>query len=137
MTAPNRLNPPTLPNSEAIGYSQISITTGRLAFVSGQVAIPADGGLIPADIVSQTDLIIANLTEALKALEASPHDIAQIRIYVVDMTPVEVETVMRKMGEFLSGAKPSLTGIGVSALASPEFLLEIEMVVQLADRSAD
>lgn len=61
----------------------------------------------------------------------TPH--AQIRIYAIDMSPASVGGIMEKLGTFLGGAMPSLTGIGVNALASPAFLLEIEMVVRLPD----
>ena len=133
MTAPIRLNPSTLPDAEAIGYSQISIVDpGRLAFVSGQVAVSRGGGQVPASVGEQTDMVVTNLSEALKALRSTTHDIVQMRIYALDMSPTAVGTVMAKLGDFLNGAKPSLTVVGVSALASPEFLLEIELVVRLS-----
>ena len=78
-------------------------------------------------------MVIDNLSRALAALESPAHDILQLRIYVVDLTPLKVETVMGKLGAFLKGARPSLTGVGVQNLASPEFRLEIEKVVQLAE----
>ena len=42
---------------------------------------------------------------------------------------------MPRIAEFLDGAQPSLTGIGVVALAGPELLIEIEieMVVRVPD----
>lgn len=128
-----RLNPPTLPGTEMLGYSQISIAAaGRLAFVSGQVAVPVDGAAVPAGIGEQTDLTIRNLSEALHALGASPAEIVQLRIYVVDISQISVTEIMGRIRNFLRGTKPSLTGIGVTALASPDLLLEIEMVVQLS-----
>jgi len=128
-----RLNPSTLPATEELGYSQITISNpGRLAFVSGQVAVPGNGEPIPGDLAGQTDRVIGNLAKALEALDASPLDIVQLRIFVVDITPAVVGAVMEKVGHFLAGAKPSLTGVGVPGLASPEFLIEIEMVVQMA-----
>ena len=127
------LNPAALPQTESIGYSQIAIAnTGRLAFVSGQVAISSDGSPVPGSFEAQTDIVIDNLSRALAALEAAPSDIAQLRVYAVDLTPQRVETVMGGLGKLLDGARPSLTGVGVQSLAAPEFLIEIEMVVQLS-----
>ena len=132
MTAPALLNPGSLPQTEAIGYSQIAVShTGRLAFVSGQVATRSDNQAIPEDLVGQVDIVIQNLSHALAALAATPHDIIQLRIYIVGLTPARVELTMGRLCGFLDGAKPSLTGIGVSGLASPDFAIEIEMVVQL------
>lgn len=129
-----RLNPETLPDAEAVGYSQISIAEpGRLAFVSGQVAWRRNGGPVPADIAGQAQVVIANLSAALAALKASPADIVQLRIYATDLRPESVNIAMEKLTSFLQGARPSLTGIGVAALAAPELLLEIEMVVRVPD----
>ena len=42
-----RMNPSDLPDARRVGYSQISIVpTGRLAFVSGQVAWDAKGATV-------------------------------------------------------------------------------------------
>lgn len=131
-TTPTRMNPPTLPDAGAVGYSQISVTpTGPLAFVSGQVPWRSDGGAVPADLEEQTGIVIENLSHALTALNAGPEQIAQMRIYMTDLRPETQEVVMPLLVAFLDGAQPSLTGIGVSALAGPELQLEIEMVVSL------
>ena len=75
-TSLQRMNPAALPNTSNLGYSQISIANaGILAFVSGQVAQAADGSAVPEGLEAQTKQVIANLTEALKALEASPQNI--------------------------------------------------------------
>lgn len=133
MSQPIRLNPANLPTTEELGYSQISMTSGgRLAFVSGQVAMSGSAGAsVPPGIVEQTELVLRNLSYALHALEVAPHDIVQLRIYAIDMSQTAIADLMKRVGGFLQGARPSLTGIGVSALASPDFLIEIEMVVQL------
>ena len=131
-TTPTRMNPPTLPDAGRVGYSQISVTPpGPLAFVSGQVPWRRDGGAVPADLGEQTDIVVENLSHALAALDAGPEQIAQMRIYMTDLRPETQEVVMTRLVAFLDGAQPSLTGIGVSALASPELQLEIEMVVSL------
>lgn len=131
MSQPTRLNPATLPSTQELGYSQISIAnSGRLAFVSGQVAMVA-GASVPPGMVDQTDVVLGNLSEALHALSATPHDIVKLRIYAIDMSQTGIAALMEKVGHFLQGARPSLTGIGVAALAAPDYLIEIEMVVQM------
>ncbi|ETA51800.1 RidA family protein [Ponticoccus alexandrii] len=132
-TSPARMNPPTLPDAGRVGYSQISvIPAGPLAFVSGQVSWLRDGGAVPANLEEQTGVVVENLSHALTALDARPEQIAQLRIYMTDLRPETQEVVMTRLAEFLDGAQPSLTGIGVSALAAPELQLEIEMVVSLS-----
>ncbi|WP_305984229.1 RidA family protein [Roseibium sp. MMSF_3544] len=132
MSAPIlRLNPNSLPDAGKVGYSQISVAeAGRLAFVSGQVAWRADGGDVPASLVEQTEIVIENLRHALTEIGSTPEDIVHMRIYVTDLTPQSQEAVMPLILDFLAGALPSLTGIGVAALAAPDLKIEVEMVVQ-------
>lgn len=128
-----RMNPAGMPDASKAGYSQISIVEqGKLAFISGQVAWPHDGGETPATLSGQTELVMKHAKAALTALGATPHDIVLLRIYVVGMTAQTQAEAMPQLMAFLDGAQPSLTGIGVSALASPDLLLEMEMVVRLA-----
>lgn len=125
-----RMNPKSLPDSGKVGYSQISIA-GGLAFVSGQVAWDAAGGTVPGTLVEQTAVVVRNLRSALDALNATPEDIVQMRIYVIDLQPETQEAAMTEILQFLDGAQPSLTGIGVQDLAGPDLQIEVEMVVQV------
>lgn len=128
----DRLNPLGLPDASKVGYSQISIARPELlAFVSGQVAWRPDGIDTPGTLVEQTRTVIANLQGALDALQATPHDIIQMRIYVTDLRSDRLEIAMTEILQFLNGAQPSLTGIGVQALAAPDLQIEVEMVVQV------
>lgn len=129
-----RINPESLPDAGASGYSQISVVEpGRLAFVSGQVAWRRDGGATPGTLAEQMVIVTENLTAALAALKASTQDIAQMRIYAVELGPESMGIGMAAIGKFLNGAQPSLTGIGVAALAAPGLLIEVEMVVRVPD----
>jgi len=129
----DRMNPSALPDASKIGYSQISIAhPGPLAFVSGQVAWRPDGSPAPASLAEQTAIVIENLKGALDALQATTDDIAQMRIYMTDLRGETQEIAMGAILGFLNGAQPSLTGIGVAALAGPDLQIEVEMVVQVA-----
>ena len=128
-----RLNPPTLPDTSGIGYSQISIAPGRLAFVSGQVAISSDGSGAPADFTEQAYLAASNARKAVEALGATAADIVLARVYVVDLDQKRMEALMPALYDLFDNQKPSLTGIGVSALASPELQIEIELTVSVSD----
>ena len=129
-----RMNPKTLPDASASGYSQISIAdAGRLAFVSGQVAWRQGGEPVPSTLREQTAIVVANAEAALHALGASPHDVVQIRIYATDLTPERMQDAMPLVMQFLDGAQPSLTGVGVTALAAPDLQVEMEMVVRVPD----
>lgn len=130
--APIRMNPDTLPDAGQVGYSQITVATpGRLAFVSGQVAWNADGSDVPDTLEAQTKQVVVNLGEALRAIDAGTHDIVQMRVYMTDLNDQTMGIAMTQLVSFLDGEQPSLTGIGVEALAAPDLKIEIEMVVQL------
>lgn len=127
------MNPPALPDAGKVGYSQISIAhPAPLAFISGQVAWPADGAPAPASLAEQTSIVVEHLQGALDALQASTDDIVQMRIYMTDLHAQTQEIAMAQIIRFLDGAQPSLTGIGVQALAGPDLQIEVEMVVQVA-----
>lgn len=132
-TTITRLNPNDLPDSTHQGYSQISIVEpGRIAHVSGQVA-SRPGRKIPDDLAAQTEIVVAHLRSALDALGANTEDIVLIRIFVVELNEDALNQSFPIILEFLSGAQPCVTGIGVSALAGPNLKIEVEMTVRVPD----
>ena len=129
-----RMNPPSLPNSGDIGYSQISIVEpGRMAYVSGQVALRADGKPVPDDLVEQTKIVAANAKAALDALGATPEDIVIARCFMTDLNSNTLEQVLPHLLEMFDGTQPCLTGVGVAALAAPDLQIELELTVRLPD----
>lgn len=128
------LNPETLPDAGAVGYSQISVTEpGRLAFISGQVAWTREGGPTPGTLAEQAQLVTANARAALDAIGAGGRDIVMARAYLVDLTPDRQAQVMPALLDLFDGAQPSLTGVGVASLAAPDLQLELELTVRLPD----
>ncbi|MBL4646303.1 MAG: RidA family protein [Rhizobiales bacterium] len=123
-----------MPNSQDMGYSQISIVEpGRMAYVSGQVAWRANGEPVPSSIVEQAKIAAANAKAALDALGATPQDIVILRCFVTDLTPETLEQLFPPILEMFDGAMPSITGVGVAALVSPELKIELELTVRLPD----
>lgn len=128
-----RLNPDTLPDAGAAGYSQISISEpGRIAFISGQVAWTRDGTPPPATLSDQAALVVRNAKAALQAIGASAADLLIVRVYLVDLTEDRLDQLWPHIHSLFDGEQPSLTGIGVAALASPGLQVEIEMTVRLS-----
>jgi enamine deaminase RidA (YjgF/YER057c/UK114 family) len=128
------MNPSSLPNSEAMGYSQISIVEpGRMAYVSGQVAWRPDGEPVPADLAEQMKIVAANAKAALHALGATPENIVIARCFMTDLTPERLNRIFPPLLELFNGAKPCITGVGVAALASPDLQVELELTVRLPD----
>jgi len=129
-----RINPHTLPDAREMGYSQISIVeSGRIAYVSGQVAWQPGGQAVPDDLAQQAEIATANAKAALDALGATSEHIAIARCYVTDLTPERLTQVMPSLLKLFDGAQPSLTGIGVAALAAPDLQIELELTVRVPD----
>ncbi|WP_323771693.1 RidA family protein [Antarctobacter sp.] len=126
-----RLNPTSLPNTSAIGYAQISIAQpGRMAFVSGQVA---GAEAVAEGFEAQVADVMRRAGAALVALDATPEDIVLARIYVVDLDEVRLGICVAQFNAFCNAATPSLTGVGVAALAGSGLLVELELQVLLRD----
>jgi enamine deaminase RidA (YjgF/YER057c/UK114 family) len=125
------LNPATI--HAPVGYSHIVEPTGsRLAFIAGQVALDPGFQVIgEGDLEAQTRQVMANLRHALEELGAGWEDVVKATVYTT--LPYEYETIGRAMSEATGGAEPPAQVIvGVSGLALPELLIEIELVVSLA-----
>jgi len=125
-----RLNPSSLPDAGKVGYSQISVADG-FAFVSGQVSWRAKEGAVPGSLSEQTAIVVQNLDGALSALKTTPDHIVQMRIYMTDLNDETQQIAMTKILRFLNGAQPSLTAVGVAALAAPDLQIEVEMIVRV------
>jgi enamine deaminase RidA (YjgF/YER057c/UK114 family) len=119
------------------GYSHAVTTTGRLAFVSGQVAFDADGHIVgPGDLAAQTAQALRNLHRILGAFGADWPDVVRLAWYVLDAGAVQVIRDVRD--EFIRPSlgdrpNPASTLVQVAALVRPELLVEVEAVVALPD----
>ncbi|MEV2275644.1 RidA family protein [Nocardiopsis sp. NPDC049922] len=124
------MNPEGLPEVDL--YRQVSVATGsRLVFVAGQIARDADGGKVgEGDFAAQVEQCYLNLGTALAEAGATFDDVAKLTLYVVDWTddkmPLFVEGVARASERLGVSVRAPLTGVGVTALAEPDVMVEIE-----------
>ena len=123
------VNPSSLFPSLPYGFSQVVIATGKkMVFISGQTAWDARKNIVGGDsVLEQARQTFRNLETAMEAAGGTLKDIVALRIYVVDYQTESGTAVGTALGEFFSPENPpASTWIGVSALAVPEFLIEIE-----------
>jgi enamine deaminase RidA (YjgF/YER057c/UK114 family) len=102
----------------------------RIIHTAGQVSIDERGELVGAgDYAAQTAQVMRNIGLALAAAGASYADIVKITTYVVNYKP-ELRAVIGKARApfFADRTPPASTLVGVTALALPEWLVEIEAV---------
>ena len=127
------INPDSLFPSLPHGFSQIVIATGKMVvFISGQTAWDARKNIIGRDsALEQAKQAFRNLEKAMEAGGGTLKDIVALRIYVVDYEAESGAAVGTALREFFAVNPPASTWIGVSALAVPEFLVEIEATAVL------
>ena len=128
------LNPNSLFSSLPHGFSQVVIAAGRkMVFISGQTACDARKNIVGGDSVfEQARQAFRNLETAMEAAGGTLKDVVALRIYVVDYQAESGTAVGTALREFFSPENPpASTWIGVSALAVPEFLIEIEATAVL------
>src|SRR5215475_11182252 len=126
------LNPETI--SAPQGYSHVVEAEGRLIFVSGQVSFDKSGDVVGrGDIDLQARQAYANLGAALAAVGANFDDVVRVTTYVVDYRP-EHRAILRQIrNEHWPADPPAATLLGVSALALPDLLVEVEATAVLAN----
>lgn len=122
------LNPPGL--NPTFGWTHVVTSTGGTTIhISGQAGIDERGQLVgKGDLRRQTEQTFENLKTALAAAGATFRDVVNSRIYVVGMKP-ECLPIIREVRSryFAADQPPASTLVGVTALAGPDWLIEIEV----------
>jgi enamine deaminase RidA (YjgF/YER057c/UK114 family) len=110
---------------------QVVVAEGRTVFVRGQVGQTLDTAVNVGvgDPIAQTEQAMKNVSELLAEAGARLEHICKVTIYLTD--PRFREPVYRTIGRWLKGVYPVSTGIIVSGLARPEWLVEVDVIATI------
>lgn len=108
-----------------VGYSR-AVRIGNIVEVAGTTAVDENGQVVGAgDVYAQTRYILEKIERALNQAGAARTDVIRTRMFVTDIS--QWQEIGRAHGEFFRDIRPAATMVEVSALVSPELLVEIEV----------
>jgi enamine deaminase RidA (YjgF/YER057c/UK114 family) len=103
-----------------------AVVAGNTVYLRGQIGQDLDTreSVGVGDVEAQAEQAMANIAMLLEEAGAQLDDIVKIVVYLTDVR--YREPVYRVMGRWLTGVFPVSTGLVVSALARPEWVVEID-----------
>ena len=114
--------------SLSFGFNQAEIVEGhsKVLVCAGQTAVDASGAPQHAgDMGAQIALALSNLEEVLKAAGMTLASVVRLNMYTTDVDAfIQNAQAMARLGE--AGVMPPGTLLGVSRLAFPELMIELE-----------
>ena len=123
------INPEGLNKNPA--FTNVVVVTGlaKTVYIGGQDAIDGSGNIIgKGDIKRQTEQVLSNLETAVKAAGGGIENIVKWNLYLVQGQSLRqgFEAFQKFWGDRPN--PPAITTAIVSALANPEFLIEMDAV---------
>ncbi|WP_427015980.1 RidA family protein [Pseudarthrobacter sp. P1] len=109
-----------------------AVVANGVVYLRGQIGQDLDTreSIGIGDVEAQAEKAMANIKLLLEEAGGSLADIVKVTVYLID--PRYREPVYRTMGKWLKGVFPVSTGLVVSALARPEWLVEIDATAVLS-----
>jgi enamine deaminase RidA (YjgF/YER057c/UK114 family) len=108
-----------------------AVIAGNTIYLRGQVAQDLDTreNVAVGDPAGQAEQVMGNVETLLRECGAGLEHIVSCHVYLTDIR--YREPVYRVLGERLAGVHPAFTGLVVSALARPEWVVEVTVTAVL------
>ena len=112
---------------------QAVVARGSTVFLRGQISQDLDSreSLHVGDPELQTRKAMANIDMLMQECGGRLDHICRVVVYLTDIR--HRDAVYREMGRWLKGVYPCSTGLVITALARPEWLVEIEATAVIPD----
>ena len=110
-----------------------AVVAGNTVYLRGQIGQDLDSreSVGIGDVAAQTEQAMANIDMLLQDSGSALEDIVKIVVYLTDVR--YREAVYQVMGRWLKGVFPVSTGVVVTALARPEWVVEIDAIAVIPE----
>jgi enamine deaminase RidA (YjgF/YER057c/UK114 family) len=114
-----------------------AVVAGNTVYLRGQIGqnLDTSESVGIGDVEAQAEQAMANIDQLLREAGSGLQDIVKVVVYLVDAR--YREPVYRVMGRWLKGVHPVSTGIVVSALARPDWLVEIDATAVISGEGGE
>lgn len=122
---------------EQADYAPVALATGtRLLLLAGQVAATPEGNPTATDLAGQVHSALENIATGVSGAGGKVGDIARLTFFIVGWTQTMADELFEGISRAqkshgFSAPMPPITVIGVQALWTPDFLVEIEATTVL------
>ena len=123
----------TYPNQNLDNDLCQAVRAGNTVYLRGQVGTDFSGQLVGQDDPrAQTEQAMKNVKQLLEEAGSEISHVVKTTTYITDAR--NREPVYREIGKWLKGVYPVSTGLVVSGLAQPEWLVEIDVIAVIPDK---
>lgn len=103
---------------------------GNMLFLAGETGSHPETREVADGIEAQTEQALANIRHTLERVGSGLEHVVRLTVYLTDIADLKSVSQVRR--RVLPGPVPSAT-VGISALARPEMLVEIEATAVVPD----
>jgi enamine deaminase RidA (YjgF/YER057c/UK114 family) len=110
-----------------------AVVVGNTIYLRGQIGqdLETRESVGIGDVVAQTERAMENIALLLRESGSALEDIVKIVVYLTDVR--YRDPVYQVMGRWLKGVFPVSTGVVVTALARPEWMVEIDAIAVIPE----